>query len=324
MKLPIGFDIHSLEVFMLTAELGGMTQSAEHLGMTQSAVSQIVSKLESALDTRLFDRTTRPLTLTASGRFLLNDGARLVTDAKRLAAEIRGIANLPMNSVTIAMAESMANLVTVPLLRELGGKAGQWLIRSGTSLTQQDDFLNRKIDILVTAGTDLERSGNFDLLPVFDEEFVIAFPANYSGPADQIGDIPELPFIRYSLQSAIGMRIESQLSRMRIRLRNSVEVDSTAQQLTAISEGLGWGITTPLCLASHPALFDRLRVEPMRQAQFRRYFTLISRRGEFGDLPTKLVGSIRGAIHDIGFDPLYAAYPWLEEKVRWPEATKAG
>ncbi|MFN2099662.1 LysR family transcriptional regulator [Altererythrobacter sp. MF3-039] len=324
MKLPIGFDIHSLEVFMLTAELGGMTQSAEYLGMTQSAVSQIVSKLESALDTRLFDRTTRPLTLTASGRYLLNDGARLVADAKRLATEIRGIGNLPMNSVTIAMAESMANLVTVPLLRELGGNAGQWLIRSGTSLTQQEDFLNRKIDILVTASFDLDGTGNFDQLPIFDEEFVLAFPANYTAEIDQIGDIPELPFIRYSLQSAIGMRIESQLSRMRSRLKNSVEVDSTAQQLTAISEGLGWGITTPLCLASHPALFDRLRVEPMRQAQFRRYFTLIARRGEFGDLPAKLTTSICGAIQNVGLIALFAAYPWLEQKVRWSEPAKAG
>ena len=324
MKLPIGFDIHSLEVFMLTAELGGMTQSAEHLGMTQSAVSQIVSKLEVALDTRLFDRTTRPLTLTASGRFLLNDGARLVADAKRLAAEIRDIGNLPMNSVTIAMAESMANLVTVPLLRDLGGNAGQWLIRSGTSPTQQEDFLNRKIDILVTASSDLESANGFDQLPIFDEEFVLAFPVTYAETPDQIGDIPELPFIRYSLKSAIGLRIESQLSRMRTKLKNSVEVDSTAQQLTAISEGLGWGITTPLCLASHPSLFQRIRVEPMRQAQFRRYFTLVSRRGEFGDLPAKLVASIHGSIQDIGLNPLFAAYPWLEQKVRWPDTTKAG
>ncbi|ANU06431.1 LysR family transcriptional regulator [Paraurantiacibacter namhicola] len=324
MKLPIGFDIHSLEVFMLTAELGGMTQSAEHLGMTQSAVSQIVSKLESALETRLFDRTTRPLTLTASGRFLLNDGARLVADAKRLASEMRGLGNLPMNSVTIAMAESMANLVTVPLLRELGGNAGQWLIRSGTSPAQHEDFLNRKIDILVTASTDLEGADGFDQMPIFDEEFVLAFPAGHAGAVDQIGDIQDLPFIRYSLKSAIGLRIESQLSRMRSKLKNSVEVDSTAQQLTAISEGLGWGITTPLCLASHPALFERLRVEPMRQAQFRRYFTLIARRGEFGDLPGKLATSIRGSIQEIGLAPLFAAHPWLEQKVRWPETAKAG
>ena len=41
-KLSPGFDLNSVEVFILTAELGGMTQSARHLGMTQSAVSQTI------------------------------------------------------------------------------------------------------------------------------------------------------------------------------------------------------------------------------------------------------------------------------------------
>ena len=61
MKLPAGFDFNTLEVFMLTAELGGMTQSAKHLGVTQSAVSQIIAKLEAGLGTSLFDRSLRPL-----------------------------------------------------------------------------------------------------------------------------------------------------------------------------------------------------------------------------------------------------------------------
>ena len=68
MKLPPGFDLHALEVFLLTAELGGMTQSAQHLGLTQSAVSQMIAKLEAGLGTSLFDRTIRPLALTDSGR----------------------------------------------------------------------------------------------------------------------------------------------------------------------------------------------------------------------------------------------------------------
>ena len=49
MKLPSGYDLGSIEMFVLTAELGGMTQTARHLGMTQSAVSQTISKLEASL-----------------------------------------------------------------------------------------------------------------------------------------------------------------------------------------------------------------------------------------------------------------------------------
>ena len=73
-KLSPGFDLNSVEVFILTAELGGMTQSARHLGMTQSAVSQTISKLEQALGARLFDRTMRPVALTPAGKLLRRDG----------------------------------------------------------------------------------------------------------------------------------------------------------------------------------------------------------------------------------------------------------
>jgi DNA-binding transcriptional LysR family regulator len=321
--MPAGFDIHSLEVFMLTAELGGMTQSAEHLGMTQSAVSQIVSKLETALDSKLFDRSTRPLTLTASGRYLLTGGTHLVADAKRIVAEMRGIGNIPIDSITIAMGESMANLVTVPLLRDLHTEAGQWLIRSGTSPGQLQAFLNRKIDMIVTAGSDVASDDTLNQLSICDEEFVLAFPADYTSDATDLSTITDLPLIRYSLRSAIGIRIESQLSRMRIKLQNSVEVDTTAQQLSAISEGLGWGITTPLCLASHPSLYEKLRVEPMTQAQFRRYFVLISRTGEFGELQHRLVPAIQNAIKEEGFEALFTAFPWLQSRVRWAEGGQA-
>ena len=84
-RLTPGFDLNAVEVFILTSELGGMTQSARHLGMTQSAVSQIISKLEMALNTRLFDRTMRPLALTPAGKLLRREGAELVAAARMLA-----------------------------------------------------------------------------------------------------------------------------------------------------------------------------------------------------------------------------------------------
>ena len=67
MKLPQEFDLHALEVFVMTVELGGMSQCASHLQVTQSAVSQTIAKLEAGIGASLFDRTMRPLGLTASG-----------------------------------------------------------------------------------------------------------------------------------------------------------------------------------------------------------------------------------------------------------------
>ena len=61
MKIPNNFDLRSLQVFVVTADQGGMTQSARVLRMTQSAVSQIIAGLEDAVETKLFDRSVRPI-----------------------------------------------------------------------------------------------------------------------------------------------------------------------------------------------------------------------------------------------------------------------
>ena len=74
MRLPQEFDLHALEVFVMTVELGGMSQCASHLQVTQSAVSQTIAKLETGIGAPLFDRTMRPLGLTASGKALYARG----------------------------------------------------------------------------------------------------------------------------------------------------------------------------------------------------------------------------------------------------------
>ena len=48
MRFPPEFDLHALETFVLAVELGGMSQCAVHLQVTQSAVSQTIAKLEAA------------------------------------------------------------------------------------------------------------------------------------------------------------------------------------------------------------------------------------------------------------------------------------
>ncbi|MFD2781729.1 LysR family transcriptional regulator [Novosphingobium pokkalii] len=68
MRLPAEFDLHGLEVFVLTVELGGMTACAQQLRITQSAVSQTITRLEQGIGAPLFDRSLRPLGLTLGPR----------------------------------------------------------------------------------------------------------------------------------------------------------------------------------------------------------------------------------------------------------------
>jgi DNA-binding transcriptional LysR family regulator len=68
-------ELSSLESFLKTVDAGSFSAAAGLLGLTPAAVSKHVAKLERALGTRLFQRTTRSLTLTEAGERLFAEAA---------------------------------------------------------------------------------------------------------------------------------------------------------------------------------------------------------------------------------------------------------
>ena len=75
-------DLRSLDVFVAAIDAGGMTAAARRLGTTQSAVSQTIANLESALGVQLIDRAVRPPKLTVPGG-ILYERAKALLDAAR-------------------------------------------------------------------------------------------------------------------------------------------------------------------------------------------------------------------------------------------------
>jgi DNA-binding transcriptional LysR family regulator len=246
MKLPQEFDLHALEVFIMTVELGGMSQCAAHLQVTQSAVSQTIARLETGIGASLFDRTMRPLGLTASGKSLFARGHKLIAHARLAYDEVREGANLPISSVTVAMSFSLANELTAPILQHLGPRADRWNIRSGISLEHQGEFLARDIDMMVTGSFSLEHRDTVELHPVFEESFILVFPKDFREPLDISGVPASLPLIRFSRLTGTGQQIERQIVRMKLKLPQMVEVESSHQQLALVAAGIGWTITTPV------------------------------------------------------------------------------
>ncbi len=79
-----------LEVFVRVIELGGFSAAARACGMTPSAVSKLVARLEQRLGTRLVNRSTRQLQLTPEGCVFYERGVRILADleeAERCAGE---------------------------------------------------------------------------------------------------------------------------------------------------------------------------------------------------------------------------------------------
>ena len=285
MRLPPEFDLHTLEIFVLAVDLGGMTACAGQLRVTQSAVSQTITRLEEGIGTQLFDRALRPLGLTPAGRALHRRASTLLANARAVYDEVRESAAQPIDNITVGMAESLATLLTAPLLRQYGTRVGRWRIRAGISLNQQADFLARRCDMLITGSSTLEKHDGIEHHHVADDPFVLVFPADYQGSADPAEANAQLPFVRYSLDTGMGQRIESQLTRLKLRVPHVIEVDIIRQQLGIVAMGIGWSISSRLCLAAMPEIMPRIRVEPLPRAGFSRRIQVVARSGELGDLP---------------------------------------
>lgn len=321
MKLPQEFDLHALEVFVMTVELGGMSQCAAHLQVTQSAVSQTIAKLEAGIGASLFDRTMRPLGLTASGKSLFARGQKLIAHARLAYDEVREGANLPISSITVAMSFSLANQLTAPILHSLGARADRWNIRSGISMEHQGEFLARDIDMLVTGSFNLEHRDTVELHPVFEESFILVFPKDFREPLDLVGLPSSLPFIRFSRLTGTGQQIERQIVRMKLKLPQMVEVESSHQQLALVAAGIGWAITTPVCLAAVPELLSQLRAEPMTRGRFSRSVQVVARIDELGNIPSLTAALCQQVLQEKIFPPLIEEYPWMAQQLAWPSVS---
>jgi len=132
--------LEALRAFDAAARHLSFTRAAQELFVTQSAVSKQVLALESALATKLFERQTRALRLTAAGARLHRATERAFAELSAATAELRG-GDEP--SVTLATTQGFASFWLIPRLA---------------------DFRRRHpgIDIRISADTrlvDLERGG---------------------------------------------------------------------------------------------------------------------------------------------------------------------
>jgi DNA-binding transcriptional LysR family regulator len=90
------FTLRQIEAFVAVSELYSFRMAADQLGLTAQAVSQLVSEMEGSLGFRVFDRTTRNVTLSSAGKDFLPSVLTLlrhVSAAEGAAADVRNKAS---------------------------------------------------------------------------------------------------------------------------------------------------------------------------------------------------------------------------------------
>ena len=116
--MAIGADrAHALEVFATVVDRGSFSAAGRVLGLTPSAVSRTIDRIEARLGVRLLLRTTRALALTAEGQAYLQAARRILADLDDAEQEIAD-QGAPRGRLRVSAALSHGRLCVVPLLGE--------------------------------------------------------------------------------------------------------------------------------------------------------------------------------------------------------------
>lgn len=108
--------LKSLMIFMRSAQSGSFSQAARQLGMTPSAVSRAVLRLEDDLGVRLLQRTTRSLTLTETGNRFYQRCQQLLDDLEAAELEVKQSQAMPRGTLRLDLSFTFGKLHIAPAL----------------------------------------------------------------------------------------------------------------------------------------------------------------------------------------------------------------
>lgn len=146
----------SIECFVRSAEAGSFSEAARRLGLTSAAVGKNVARLEANLSVRLFQRSTRSLTLTEAGeRFLAEVGGGLAV-IQSAVANLASADGQPAGTLKISMGTGFGRTYIVPLLHDF--------LTRYPAITPDWHFDNRRVD-MIAEGFDAALGGGFELPP---------------------------------------------------------------------------------------------------------------------------------------------------------------
>ena len=318
----LAFDLKALTTFIEVAESGSMTLAAERLGLTQSGVTRMVARLEQDLGTSLLDRRTRPFKPTAAGQELISRARDLLVDAERLQFSVRSTGTDLLSTVRLGLIDSFTVTAGPALIRELRGHARNVTVWSGISPNLRQDLIRRRLDFMISTDP---MTGFADLheTRIMREPFMLIMPKAMAATIDK-PDLAELaanhPFVRYSVRSMIGDRIERYLIDSGIEIPQRLEFDGSEAVFAMVAAGLGWAITTPLCLIHSFGYAEGLIALPLPGRGFNRSLYLVGHKenqsGEMTELGNRLAGASVKIAHNLVEKKIRPLAPWAADAIR--------
>ena len=231
--------IRYLRTFATAAQTASFSATGDRLGLTQSAVSTQIKRLEDDLGYTLFDRAGKSVALNAQGRQALATAERILDLYDSLKGGQARVASTPIAIGAI----STAQIGLLP--RALRGFRDVYPgvhvnVLPGMSVQLLSQIDAQELDAAVMIKPNLGIPKDLKWLPLMQEPYVAIAPLRSRGTLD--GLLRTLPFIRYNRRSYGGQPVDQFLKRQRLQVNDIMELDEPAVILRMVREGLGCAI----------------------------------------------------------------------------------
>jgi len=174
---------YQMLVFDEVVNKGSFTLAAQSLGHTKSAVSLYITQLETALDVRLLNRSTRTLNLTSAGVLLAKRSTQLVELLSDTLEDLDAHNNEPVGRIAITAPHAFESNFITPIIADLCDeylKLTPELIYTDERL----DILKHNLDLAISVGP--QKDSNYKAILIGKLDSVLVASPKYIAKAKQI------------------------------------------------------------------------------------------------------------------------------------------
>ncbi|UUX95497.1 LysR family transcriptional regulator [Aquabacterium sp. J223] len=159
----------AMQAFVRVVEAGTFSRAADTLSLPKPTVTRLVQRLEADLQTKLLNRTTRRVTVTADGAAYYDRAMRLLSELEELESSLSKAKANPRGRLRIDAGTAVAQLLLIPALPDFHARYPDIQIDLGVS-DRPVDLIGENVDCVLRGGelTDqslvARRIGNFHTL----------------------------------------------------------------------------------------------------------------------------------------------------------------
>jgi DNA-binding transcriptional LysR family regulator len=284
--------IRNLKTLQAVLKHGSFAAAADALGLTPSAVSLQVKGLETELRTSLFDRSRRPLTLSANGAALVEQVNRVVAAYEDLGRVLSNSKNIAGKLKIGAVPTTQTGILPEALCR-LTASHRQIQVQIVTGLSAELTALvdDGELDAALVTQPMVPLNRRLTWLPFASDPLIVIAPQQAVGRFDR-QLLERYPLIRFNRRAWLGRLIENALRQKKIKIHPIMELDSLEAITVMVSKGLGVSIVPRRRLEVGLSL--PLRTVPFGNPPVRHPLGLVEISGQpLHDLTALLVRELR-------------------------------